>query len=43
MTLETKVNMGPPKINRKASRKLKSSWRKNIDITEEETALGKSF
>jgi len=39
MTLETKVNMGPPKINRKASRKLKSSWRKNIDITEEETAL----
>jgi nucleolar protein 53 len=39
MTLETGVKMGPPKINRRASRKLKGSWRKNIDMTEEESVL----
>jgi len=39
MTLETGVKMGPPKINRRASRKSKSSWRKNIDMTEEEAVL----
>ena len=33
------VNMGPPKI-RQGSKKLKRSWRKNIDITEVEEFLG---
>jgi nucleolar protein 53 len=37
MTQEV-INMGPPKIS-KSSRKLKKSWRKNIDITEVEDAL----
>eukprot|EP00088_Acartia_fossae_P021927 TRINITY_DN23269_c0_g1_i2.p1 TRINITY_DN23269_c0_g1~~TRINITY_DN23269_c0_g1_i2.p1 ORF type:complete len:505 (+),score=163.88 TRINITY_DN23269_c0_g1_i2:52-1515(+) len=31
--------MGPPKINKKASKKNKKSWRKNIDITDVEEAL----
>merc|ERR1719228_2492415 len=31
--------MGPPKINKNASKSKKKSWRKNIDMTEAEEAL----
>ena len=32
---------GPPKIRKNASKKNKKSWRKNVDMTEVEAAIGK--
>jgi len=39
MTQKGGVQMGPPKINKRTSKKLKSSWRKNVDMTEADEAL----
>ena len=40
MTLNITAAMGPPKINKNASKSKKKSWRKNIDMTDAEEALG---